>query len=60
MAFNTPPWCVFFIVVTVVIIIISIILTDPKAFPRTATDDDEYDGYYIPKGTNVVANTWPV
>jgi len=25
-----------------------------------ATNDDEYDGYYIPKGTIVMANAWPV
>ncbi len=23
-----------------------------------ATEDDEYDGYFIPKGTIVVGNTW--
>jgi hypothetical protein len=25
-----------------------------------ATNDDEYDGYYIPKGTVVLGNAWPV
>ena len=25
-----------------------------------ATNDDEYDGYYIPKGTVVIANGWSV
>ena len=24
------------------------------------TNDDEYDGYYIPKGTVVFGNGWPV
>ena len=24
------------------------------------TNDDEYDGYYIPKGTVVLGNGWPV
>ena len=23
-----------------------------------ATEDDEYDGYFIPKGTIVVGNAW--
>ena len=23
-------------------------------------DDDEYDGYYIPKGTVVIGNAWSV
>ena len=56
MAFSNPPQCVFIIV----IIIISIILTDHEALPHMATNDDEYDGYYIPKGTIVFGSAWPV
>ena len=35
-------------------------LTDSKAMPHMATTDDEYDGYYIPKGTVVLGNAWSV
>ena len=31
-----------------------------KALPHMATNDDEYDGYYIPKGTVMLGNAWPV
>ena len=30
----------------------------PKGVPHLATNDDEYNGYYIPKGTLVIANAW--
>jgi len=36
------------------------ILTGSVGFPHMATNDDEYDGYYIPRGTVVIANAWPV
>ena len=36
------------------------ILTGSKAIPHMATNDDEYDGYYIPKGTIMLGNSWPV
>lgn len=26
--------------------------------PHTSTSDDEYDGYFIPKGTIVIGNSW--
>ena len=55
MAFSTAPLYVF-----TIIIIINMILTDPEALPHMATNDDEYNGYYIPKGTIVIGNTWPV
>jgi len=35
-------------------------LVTPLAFPHMATNDDEYDGYYIPKGTIVFANGWSI
>ena len=54
MAFNTARLWVF------IIIIISKILTLSEAVPHMATNDDEYDGYYIPKGTIVFGNAWPV
>ncbi|KAG8971520.1 hypothetical protein FRC05_010997 [Tulasnella sp. 425] len=28
------------------------------AIPHTSIKDDVYEGYFIPKGTNVVSNTW--
>ena len=56
MAFSTAP---LYVLISI-IIIISTILTDHKALPHMATNDDEYDGYYIPKGTVVFGSTWPV
>ena len=54
MAISIAPLCVFFI------IIISTIMTDYEAIPHIATNDDEYNGYYIPKGTILFGGTWPV
>ena len=56
MAFSNSALCVFI----TIIISIGIILTDYEAIPHMATNDDEYDGHYIPKGTIVFASTWPV
>ena len=36
------------------------ILTHFEAIPHMATNNDKYDGYYIPKGTNVFGNAWSV
>ena len=36
------------------------LLMHVEAVPHMATNDDEYDGYYIPKGTNVFGNSWSV
>lgn len=36
------------------------ILTDSEAIPHMATNDDEYHGYYIPKGTVLLGNAWLV
>ena len=38
------------------IIMITIILTSSEGVPHMATNDDEYNGYYIPKGTVVIGN----
>ena len=32
----------------------------PIAFPHCAVNDDVYNGYEIPAGTTIVANTWCV
>ncbi|KAF8874735.1 cytochrome P450 [Infundibulicybe gibba] len=32
----------------------------PLAFPHLSTSDDEYDGYFIPKGTLIFGNTWSI
>ena len=37
-----------------------LLLTFSEAFPHMATNDDEYDGYYIPKGTIIFGNGWRV
>ena len=36
------------------------ILTRFEGLPHMATNDDEYDGYYIPKGTIIFGNSWSV
>ncbi|KAF9442561.1 cytochrome P450 [Macrolepiota fuliginosa MF-IS2] len=33
-------------------------LVTPLAIPHTTSQADEYDGFYIPKGTIVVGNSW--
>ena len=43
-----------------VITIITTILTSPEGIPHMSTNDDEYNGYYIPKGTVVIGNAWLV
>ena len=43
-----------------VIIIIATILTSSEVIPHTSTMDDEYNGFYIPKGTIIIANAWLV
>ncbi|EDR09903.1 uncharacterized protein LACBIDRAFT_189790 [Laccaria bicolor S238N-H82] len=32
----------------------------PKGVPHMSTEDDEYDGYFIPKGTIVMGNVWTI
>ena len=56
MAFSAAPLCVFIII----IVFISTTLTGHEALPHMATNDDEYDGYYIPKGTVLLGNAWQV
>ena len=36
------------------------ILTSSEGVPHMSTLDDEYNGYYIPKGTIMIANAWLV
>ena len=43
-----------------VIIIIASVLTSSEGIPHMSTNDDEYNGFYIPKGTIVMGNTWLV
>jgi cytochrome P450 len=42
------------------IIIMVTIITASEGLPHMATNDDEYNGYHIPKGTLVVGNAWSV
>ena len=44
----------------VIIKIITTILTSPEAIPHMSTMDDEYKGFYIPKGTIMIGNAWLV
>lgn len=30
----------------------------PFGFPHCSTEDDEFRGHFIPKGTTVIANLW--
>ena len=39
---------------------VSTILKSSKGVAHMATNDGEYNGYYIPKGTILMANTWLV
>ena len=41
-----------------VIIIIATILTSSEGVPHLSTTDDEYNGFYIPKGAIVFGNAW--
>ena len=42
------------------IIIVTTIPTNFEGVPHKSTNDDEYNGYYIPKGTVLIANAWLV
>ena len=44
----------------VIIIIVATILTSFKGIPHMSSIDDEYNGFYIPKGTIVMGNSWLV
>ena len=46
----------------VAIIIVGIILiqTSFEGIPHMSTIDDEYNSFYIPKGTTLIANAWLV
>ncbi|KAG1813931.1 cytochrome P450 [Suillus subaureus] len=33
-------------------------VVSPTGFPHRATEDDDHDGYYIPKGSMVLPNIW--
>ena len=44
----------------VIIIIIATILTSSKGVPHMSTAEDEYNGFYIPKGTIIMGNAWLV
>jgi hypothetical protein len=43
-----------------VITIITTILTSFEGVPHMSTNDDEYNGFYIPKGTVMIGNAWLV
>jgi hypothetical protein len=43
-----------------VIIIIATILTSSEGIAHTSTTEDEYNGFYIPKGTIMIGNAWLV
>ena len=43
-----------------VIIIVALILTSSEGVPHMSTMDDEYNGFYIPKGSIMIGNAWLV
>jgi Cytochrome P450 len=43
-----------------VIIVVSTILMSSEGIPHMSSFDDEYNGFYIPKGTIVIGNAWLV
>ena len=42
------------------IIVVATILMIFEGIPHMSTNDDEYNGFYIPKGTVMIANAWLV
>jgi hypothetical protein len=42
----------------IIIQVVTIILTSSEGIPHMATNDDEYNGFYIPKGTIMICNAW--
>ena len=42
------------------IIIIVVTMMCSEGIPHMSTSDDEYNGFYIPKGTVVIGNAWLV
>ena len=40
--------------------IVATILTSSEGIPHMSTMDDEYNGFYIPKGTIMIGNAWLV
>ena len=43
-----------------IIIIFTAILKSSEGLPHMSTFEDEYNGFYIPKGTIVIGNSWLV
>jgi hypothetical protein len=37
---------------------VTTILKSSKGVPHMSTNDDEYNGYFIPKGTIMIVNAW--
>jgi Cytochrome P450 len=44
----------------IIIIITITLLTRSEGIPHMSTNDDEYNGFYIPKGTIMMGNAWLV
>ena len=44
----------------IIIIITITLLMSSEGFPHMSTNDDEYNGFYIPKGTIMIGNAWLV
>ena len=42
------------------IVVVATILTSSEGVPHMSTNNDEYNGYYIPKGTVMIGNSWLV
>ena len=42
------------------VIIIVVTMMCSEGIPHMTTSDDEYNGFYIPKGTVVIGNAWSV
>ena len=43
-----------------VVIIVTTMLTSSEGFPHMSTNDDEYNGFYIPKGSIMIGSAWLV
>jgi cytochrome P450 len=55
---ETSRWNLVLPIGRTSVTIIITILTSSEGIPHMSTIDDEYNGFYIPKGTIMIGNAW--